>query len=462
MKRVMWIGLAAALAVAGILRAEGDRFDHPTHDGLFPVCDSCHAGIASGDAATYYPTSADCAACHNEDEVGTIDWTGPAERASNVRFSHEDHVALFADYDMEFDCRECHGDPSTEFNLQLNPIDVSGVCGTCHDDAIDHYEGQGDCSVCHVNLSEATGYTVADLQAWPAPDSHREKTWISAHGGLAHESTVACAVCHVQESCAQCHRNADQLAPIQSLGSDARVASLVAGQPGEYPLPASHDADWLARHGAQARESVQSCSNCHVQAGCLTCHGEGEISTVVAGLPVARPGETPLIGSDPTRRFHPMNFIEEHGMEAGSDPSSCQTCHSEPTCEQCHDGIESSRFHGFNFAERHGAEAYQATLECSTCHSVEVFCRECHQELGIAGVEGSFHDRQPLWLLSHGQAARQELTSCVSCHAQTDCTKCHAVDTLGVNPHGPGFDPGGLEDANAVSCRACHPGGIGQ
>lgn len=459
MKRVMLIGLATALAVAGILRAEGDRFDHPTHDGLFPVCDSCHAGITTGETAEFYPTATDCAGCHNEDEVGTIDWTGPAPRASNLQFSHDDHVALFEDFDMEFDCRECHGDPSTEFNLQLEPVDVGGVCGTCHDDAIDHFDGEGDCGVCHLTLTEATDYTLADLQAWPSPASHQEKGWVNAHGALAHDSTVACQVCHARESCTQCHRNGDGLAPIQSLASDARMASVAQGKPGYYPLPVSHDADWLASHGAQARESVQSCTNCHVQAGCRTCHGEGEIQSVVAELPTSRPGEVPLIGSDPTRRFHPVDFIEEHGMEAGADPATCQTCHGAETCEQCHDGIESSRFHGFNFVERHGAEAHQATLECSACHSVEVFCRECHQGLGIAGVTGSFHDRQPMWVLNHGQAARQQLTSCVSCHVQTDCTRCHATDTVGVNPHGPGFDADDLEDANSAPCAVCHPGG---
>jgi predicted CXXCH cytochrome family protein len=459
MRRITF--LAVLVVLGGVSSARGaDQFDHETHDGLFPVCDSCHAGIATGNTAEYYPEPSDCAACHNEDDVGVIDWTGPTERPSNVEFSHDDHASTFEDFDMEFDCRECHGDPSTDFDLVLQPVDVSDVCGTCHDDAIDHYDGSGDCSVCHVDLTAATGYTVADLQNWPAPTSHQEKTWIEAHGGMAEQSTVSCAVCHAQESCTQCHRNADQLAPIQSLGNDERVAMLVQGKPGYYPRPATHDADWLARHGAQARESIQSCSNCHVQAGCTTCHGEGEARRVVANLPHLRPGERPLIGSDVSRRFHPPNFIQEHGMEAGADPTTCQTCHGEATCEQCHDGIASSRFHGFNYVERHGTEAYQASLECSTCHSVEVFCRECHTELGIAGVSGSFHDRQPLWLLNHGQAARQELTSCVSCHAQTDCMKCHATDTLGVNPHGPDFDADALGDANGAGCRACHPGGI--
>jgi hypothetical protein len=52
-----------------------------------------------------------------------------------------------------------------------------------------------------------------------------------------------------------------------------------------------------------------------------------------------------------------------------------------------------------------------------------------------------FHDAKQAFSLNHGQAARQNLESCVSCHAERDCLTCHS--SLGgrrFNPHGPGFD----------------------
>jgi hypothetical protein len=68
-----------------------------------------------------------------------------------------------------------------------------------------------------------------------------------------------------------------------------------------------------------------------------------------------------------------------------------------------------------------------------------------------------FHDAEPLWLLRHGQAARQGLESCASCHEQNQCMQCHS--TLGafkVSPHGPDFDARRAQKRNAAICLACH------
>jgi hypothetical protein len=101
-------------------------------------------------------------------------------------------------------------------------------------------------------------------------------------------------------------------------------------------------------------------------------------------------------------------------------------------------------------------------MECATCHSVEAFCRTCHDEVGLIPATRpgpGFHDAQPLWLLGHGQAARQGLESCASCHRQADCVQCHStVGSFRVNPHGASFDAA-LGWARAPeTCLVCHLG----
>jgi hypothetical protein len=117
-------------------------------------------------------------------------------------------------------------------------------------------------------------------------------------------------------------------------------------------------------------------------------------------------------------------------------------------------------FHPSNYVLRHSAEAYGRRIDCASCHNVQLFCRDCHQSVGrgSAGRLGpGYHDAEPVWLLRHGQAARQTLESCTTCHTQRDCMQCHSqLGAFRVNPHGPGFDARRAQRANPQICRACH------
>jgi hypothetical protein len=119
-------------------------------------------------------------------------------------------------------------------------------------------------------------------------------------------------------------------------------------------------------------------------------------------------------------------------------------------------------FHAGNFLERHATDVFGAVTECQSCHDTETFCRACHARTGIAAssrMSAAFHTGQPLWVLSHGQAARMGMEACASCHRQNDCLQCHsAAGGWGVNPHGPGFDASRVAARNAATCRWCHLG----
>jgi hypothetical protein len=176
-------------------------------------------------------------------------------------------------------------------------------------------------------------------------------------------------------------------------------------------------------------------------------------------------------------------FALEHGNVAAASGASCTACHRRTMCVDCHDAAASGApalvasglasdtmrsalpggFHPPNYLARHSAEAYGRRLECSNCHDSRVFCADCHESSGMssASVRGrlgpGFHDAEPLWLLRHGQAARQGLESCASCHKQNECMQCHSVfGAFKVSPHGPDFDPARAQQRNAAICLVCH------
>lgn len=155
-------------------------------------------------------------------------------------------------------------------------------------------------------------------------------------------------------------------------------------------------------------------------------------------------------------------FPEAHGTLAASDGATCATCHTEAYCTDCHDGPPGGSYHPEGFTTGHAAVAFGRADECASCHETAVFCRSCHVESGL-GSQGrlgtGYHDAEPVWLLRHGQAARQNLESCASCHQQRDCVQCHGVlGSFKVSPHRPGFDAEAAWARSPRTCLACHVG----
>ena len=203
---------------------------------------------------------------------------------------------------------------------------------------------------------------------------------------------------------------------------------------------------------------------------CIGCHlpGTQHQQAEECGFCHARVVDFRLTGPGSAPPFHGESFKFSHGAAASAGQPDCTSCHAENTCTQCHDGLDSRDFHPVNFLASHGPEAFGRTSDCSSCHNSEAFCRDCHLGLGMQGEGGlvaPFHDGQSLWILSHPQAARQDLESCVACHQQTDCLRCHSASSgLRVNPHGPDFEASSMSDRNQAMCRLCHgtmPIGIG-
>ena len=449
---VTWPGAASPAA-------EADSFPHLSHDGLFPLCTGCHAGIAEGDVPSYYPEPASCDGCHDGEEEERVDWAPPVRPVGLLDFSHPVHAdTVAAAGEEEAACASCHVAEEGE-RLEVVPLEAER-CLSCHDDQPDaHFEGQ-DCASCHRTLAEVPN---GDLlrNSLPTPDDHAvgEDAFLFDHGLTGLNDDVRCATCHTQDRCLSCHVSGDraeiQALPVSPTGWDALEAEA------RYPVPEGHTTDvFEVTHGRPA-PAAADCSTCHTQNDCAACH-VAPLPPSAESLPERPQVRAPGVGLEaqmPTSHETPF-FMTAHTVLASAAPDACSTCHTQTYCADCHDAQRSPGYHPQGFALRHAAAAGSQTMECSTCHNTAAFCLQCHVEMGF-GSSGrlgpGYHDAEPLWLIRHGQGARQGLEQCASCHTQRDCLQCHSqLGAFKVSPHGPDFDPVQAQERNPWICLACH------
>lgn len=443
--------LGAAGAAQLVRGRQQERFPHRMHAGLFPLCTGCHEGVETGAETAFYPPPELCVRCHDGQQRDRVTWTGPTKEVTNLRFTHEDHEASAG----EVQCEECH---TPEGAPRMTVVRASPVqCFTCHEGR-DHFV-DARCNQCHVPLAR-TQLTAAMVSELPLPGDHEAPGFLlESHGEQATAQPARCATCHTRERCTSCHVDASVAAAI------ARIPEAPAGFPlgrleARYPEPPSHRSpEWLETHGKGAGR--QACGTCHTRDDCAACHVQPlpDSAAVLQERPRVRAPGVGLERELPSSHS-PGSFQLDHGVLAAAEPQQCESCHTRRFCADCHDAPASPGFHPPNFTAQHASAAYGRRLECSTCHETRTFCRSCHIQQGM-GAEGrldpGFHDAQPIWLLRHAQAARQELESCTSCHTQKDCLQCHSqLGAFGVNPHGPNFDAARVQKRNPLICFACH------
>ncbi|HVX88509.1 MAG TPA: cytochrome c3 family protein [Gemmatimonadales bacterium] len=451
-----------ALSVGRVVARGGpDRFDHPKHAKLFPSCVGCHAGAVQAGASLLPDPVRSCGTCHDGRDQREVTWTprqGP--RASNLAFDHLKHP-------KNAECLSCHAAGAGW--LQVGAAKPT-ECFACHGTRTEHLaQADSTCGVCHRALPDVpASVTTAQVAAWPKPPSHAAPGFGAAggHGEAAKAGDRSCATCHAQNFCAACHVNGGSVPAVARLGTDPRAAAIVLTA--AERRPASHGrADFERAHAGLARASVQSCATCHTQASCTACHLT--VPRVAATLATHA-----LSGTDTAQRHAPPASHQDprwesvHGALASARPQNCATCHARTDCLECHraDAAQGNGgYHPAGFLASHPAQAYGRVSSCSDCHNTQSFCQDCHRQAGVVAsgrLQGGFHDSKQGFALNHGQAARQGLESCVSCHAERDCLACHsATRGRGFNPHGPGFDGDRLKKKNPGLCVACHaPGSV--
>lgn len=473
---------AIGILVAGALfaaplapRAVRETFPHEKHANLFPICTACHVGVLEPGASTF-PAAAACAACHDGTVQRRVEWTPRVgERPSNLRFTHAAHQRAaaaknVADSAMIRNCGTCHVEGAGA-RMNVRPP-VIAQCLDCHGLNASHVDLPSEvCATCHLRLTDARTLTREDIAEFPKPTWHETPEFrLGGHGALARRegertspAAVAgnCATCHARNLCLTCHVNAPEVAVIAALGLDDRSPDYTIQQ----PVPATHSAaGFVRRHGRDAQRSDANCVTCHAQESCTTCHIGGPPRAVLALHP-AGPGRA--VGARLVRKppvSHTPEWRERHGLDANARPRSCETCHVRSTCLECHrpEGAGQSRYHAQGFLTRHPSSAYAREANCADCHNPAQFCQSCHQQTGLVanariGTSG-YHDAFRGFSLGHGQAARQSLESCASCHAERDCTACHSAvgGGFGFSPHGPGFNAARARAKNPSFCIACH------
>ncbi|HEX7477986.1 MAG TPA: hypothetical protein VF331_09290 [Polyangiales bacterium] len=371
-----WLLMAALCAAAGRARADdsaaelsalvypkaasGVRMHHETAAHRALACTACHATATTSTRAVddLSPKEAVCVGCHAEPTDRSrgalagcsfchrgFDPAQPqfvaAGRSATprIRFSHQGHVGV------DGPCASCHASsPSGEPSLPS-----MSQCLACH-------AGRRAlaCTACHL----ATPGGLVETRFPEGKLVPRSGFLGMAHGGdflvrhrwLAADEGNACASCHVEKDCSDCH------------AGDRRPARI-------------HANDYLSLHAQDSRRMQTRCQSCHTtQSFCLPCHARLGISSVAA----------PDLLSP--KRFHPPSSLwtrgpVQHAREAQRSLGSCVSCHAERDCVQCHGGKGIGAGlspHPPGFAADCARRLAQNTRPCAMCHgSIEALRQRC-------------------------------------------------------------------------------------
>lgn len=190
------------------------------------------------------------------------------------------------------------------------------------------------------------------------------------------------------------------------------------------------------------------------KAGCETCH-----VGFTAGRPEhLAPDKSPIPGSPtpapvvvPAAR---LTFSHQRHLDTGA------------TCADCHVGVERAAM-----ATRDHLPSMVRCLQCHDGRKAPNACTTCHlpgegglvrtamegERLRPAGRFRPDDHGRPDWIRQHESAARDDETTCLSCHKQSDCLDCHdGVQKPVVHP-GNWILTHGLEaQRRTLSCEGCH------
>ena len=374
--------ILSAWVVQGLQEAD---FPHPEHEGLFPLCIGCHEGVPAGDTVEFYPDIGSCDGCHDGGDLERVEWTGPSERNGNVTFDHTVHAdRIESEGDSVQGCRDCHAEPGPDRMSVLESPRLE-TCFTCHaHETSDHYVA-GTCETCHVPLAR-TGFDVPRLEGLPKPADHEDARFLDElHGASAPDGVGRCATCHTSDRCVSCHVDVDRpaIAAMPAAPPDMSLPPAVA----QYNEPTTHgDEGWFSEHGQSASNAEcgtchtqDDCLTCHIveaPAPVLGLVRRDESLAPGVGLEARQP-----------ESHESFFFMSVHGPLAAGDVGTCTTCHEETFCVSCHDGPTDGGYHPLGFVSRHAADAFGRTAECASCHSTQAFCRSCHEEVGLAAFD---------------------------------------------------------------------------
>ena len=319
----------------------------------------------------------------------------PDQSSSELVFSHKRHA------DMDIECAACHSAAVSAVAKDVL-LPAEETCMACHSRA------QG-CELCHGNANMVAPLQPRDYGLKFAHDTHvradvNPEGCVTCHASVATSTAVSDTHWIGPSDCQACH--SDDMAKADSCGMcHAQMAS--AGF-----VPASHDAEWLARHASVASDHPTLCDVCH----------RGGVRADFVGGPAA---PQMVVVADHSRRW-PVN--------------DCADCHMAD--------VWPNTVHDAGYLQSHPLDARFDTTTCESCHAVDE-CRSCHAAAGFTYFEA----HPPGFMFSHAAEARRELGACTACHTENSCLACHQS----TSPHPAGWDLE-ITDSNRGLCLQCHAG----
>jgi hypothetical protein len=319
------------------------RFSHRRHLELGAQCTLCHASTSTSEDARdrNLPGHAQCGICHLMEQEGAAELYPPAgcetchlyeteagegtadaemERKpaqlvfppAKISFSHKRHL------DLGVPCLECHkGVPEAALATREH-LPAMSTCLKCHNGA----KAPSECTTCHLQgeggllLTDVEGGSMLQPRGRFRPDNHLHPDWQRAHSGAARLAPESCDSCHSPSVCLDCHD-------------------------GKKPREELHPGDWIMNHGLEAGRRGLQCQACHDKtAFCVDCHEQAAVT----------PANFPGLSGDPqgASRFHPVGWRGELGEIAGPEHHShvarrsletCDACHEQSSCLECHSFI---------------------------------------------------------------------------------------------------------------------------
>jgi hypothetical protein len=353
-----------------------------------------------------------------------------------VAFSHAQHMKAGVDCDS---CHDMVGDSKTTVDRK---IPAHPQCQTCHDIEAakrgEKTDPAAGCNTCHPGMTP--------------PESVPKDVFQVNNIVFSHQS-------HLKRGtkCEACHGHVDE----QTLATRDNL-------PRMSTCLTCHD----------GTKAPNRCSECHLT------EPDGILKTRFASGVLAPSGT--LTDDD-----HGSDFLKRHAFAAQKNPDSCNTCHRVQECESCHASTSKAfRFHPPEWLQTHPVSSRSQQMDCTACHREQSFCLSCHEASGVSEVAGlrgpggfiglkSFHPpgfASPVRNSAnhHSFEAMANPESCVGCHSEKDCIKCHATSAVTppttanptqIDPHPPGFASSALAcrafKAAPFACAKCHGAGSG-
>ncbi len=333
---------------------------HPAHLRL--RCQRCHEGTTQSQRASdsLIPQEQSCAPCHSENLREHTSERTFSERCAMCHLEGEDGQVVHSEFPsarLHFShqtharsgvgCIDCHSVQSVQ-TATRHELPSMESCLRCHEAAgvqtrepmhAERRDVESECTTCHLSLPDGrmrTEFREGELSPprWLLSMDH-DRDFIVRHRWLAADNGSVCAECHTERECIQCH--------------DARVR------------PSSiHRGDFLTTHASDAQRNNPNCTSCHnTQRFCAECHARLGLAPIRA------------VGVASGFEVHPPGFADAHGVEARRSMTTCTSCHTERDCVTCHgaSGIGAGLSpHPPGFAAQCRSALERNARACVTCH----------------------------------------------------------------------------------------------